>query len=157
MRELIIDSFAGGGGASTGIELALGRSPDIAINHDAIAMAMHRINHPATMHIPHDIWKVDPAAVCRGRPVGVCEGGGGMSGMKHHPRTIHGSPPRANDYADRFLTPLPKTYHAHGRSYDDLVKENAKLRNTNNRLRALRRVEADHEAIIFAALHGASV
>lgn len=71
MRELIVDSFAGGGGASTGIEMALGLSPDIAINHDAIAMAMHRMNHPSTMHIPHDIWKVDPAAVCRGRPVGL--------------------------------------------------------------------------------------
>jgi DNA (cytosine-5)-methyltransferase 1 len=71
VRELIVDSFAGGGGASTGIEMALGISPDIAINHDATAMAMHRINHPATMHIPHDIWKVDPSAVCQGRPVGL--------------------------------------------------------------------------------------
>ena len=71
MLELIVDSFAGGGGASTGIEMALGISPDIAINHDACAMAMHRINHPATMHIAHDIWKVDPAAICQGRPVGL--------------------------------------------------------------------------------------
>ena len=57
MRELIIDSFAGGGGASTGIELALGRSPDIAINHDAEALALHRMNHPETMHLPHNVWK----------------------------------------------------------------------------------------------------
>lgn len=69
--EIIVDSFAGGGGASTGIEMALGRSPDIAINHDAIALAMHAANHPQTRHLPHSIWKVDPVAVCDGRPVGL--------------------------------------------------------------------------------------
>jgi DNA (cytosine-5)-methyltransferase 1 len=57
---LIIDSFAGGGGASLGIEMALGRSPDIAINHDAEAMAMHQANHPDTIHLSKNIWKVDP-------------------------------------------------------------------------------------------------
>lgn len=71
MLELIVDSFAGGGGASTGIEIALGRSPDIAINHDATALAMHEVNHPATRHLPHSIWKVDPLDVCAGRPVGL--------------------------------------------------------------------------------------
>lgn len=71
MREIIVDSFAGGGGASTGIKLALGVSPDIAINHDAIALAMHAANHPDTLHLPHNIWKVDPLAVCDGRPVGL--------------------------------------------------------------------------------------
>lgn len=71
MRELIVDSFAGGGGASTGIEMALGISPDIAINHDDVAMAMHRINHPTTLHVPHNIWKVDPTDVCKGRPIGL--------------------------------------------------------------------------------------
>lgn len=71
VRELIVDSFAGGGGASTGIERALGVSPDIAINHDAIALAMHQINHPKTLHLPHNIWKVDPTAVCKGQPVGL--------------------------------------------------------------------------------------
>lgn len=71
MREIIVDSFAGGGGASTGIELALGVSPDIAINHDAIALAMHAANHPETLHLPHNIWKVDPLAVCGKRPVGL--------------------------------------------------------------------------------------
>lgn len=71
MRELIIDSFAGGGGASTGIEMALGVSPDIAINHDDTALAMHAANHPDTLHLPHNIWKVDPTAVCKGRPVGL--------------------------------------------------------------------------------------
>jgi DNA (cytosine-5)-methyltransferase 1 len=70
-RELIIDSFAGGGGASTGIEMALGRSPDIAINHDAEALRLHERNHPTTRHIRHDIWKVDPMTECGGRPVGL--------------------------------------------------------------------------------------
>lgn len=70
-REIIVDSFAGGGGASTGIEMALGRSPDIAINHDAEALSMHERNHPATRHIAHDVWKVDPVAECCGRPVGL--------------------------------------------------------------------------------------
>jgi DNA (cytosine-5)-methyltransferase 1 len=69
--ELIVDNFAGGGGASLGIEWALGRSPDIAINHDAEAIAMHSVNHPDTRHYCEDVWKVDPAEACRGRPVGL--------------------------------------------------------------------------------------
>jgi DNA (cytosine-5)-methyltransferase 1 len=71
MRELIVDSFAGGGGASLGIEMALGRSPDIAINHDAEALSMHEANHPSTLHLPHNVWKIDPIAVTKGRPVGL--------------------------------------------------------------------------------------
>jgi DNA (cytosine-5)-methyltransferase 1 len=71
MREIIVDSFAGGGGASTGIERALGVSPDIAINHDAVALSMHEANHPNTRHLPHNIWKVDPLVECGGRPVGL--------------------------------------------------------------------------------------
>jgi site-specific DNA-cytosine methylase len=71
MIELIVDSFAGGGGASTGIEMALGRSPDIAINHDATALAMHEVNHPATTHLVSDVWEVDPVEVTAGRPVGL--------------------------------------------------------------------------------------
>ena len=70
-RELIIDSFAGGGGASTGIEMALGRSPDIAINHDAEAIAMHAINHPHTRHLNSNIWRVDPVEATGGQPVGL--------------------------------------------------------------------------------------
>ena len=69
--ELIVDSFAGGGGASTGIEMALGVSPDIAINHDPEALAMHAVNHPHTRHFCEDVWKVDPAGVCGGKPVGL--------------------------------------------------------------------------------------
>jgi len=71
MHEIIVDSFAGGGGASAGIELAVGRAPDIAINHDAIALAMHLANHPTTRHLSNDIWKVDPREACAGRPVGL--------------------------------------------------------------------------------------
>ena len=69
--ELIIDNFAGGGGASTGIEMALGRSPDVAINHDAEALAMHEANHPRTRHYKSDVFEVDPRVVTRMRPVGL--------------------------------------------------------------------------------------
>lgn len=68
---LIIDSFAGGGGASTGIEMALGRSPDVAINHSADALAMHAVNHPDTLHLDSNIWDVSPLEVTKGRPVGL--------------------------------------------------------------------------------------
>ncbi len=70
-RELIVDSFAGGGGASLGIEWALGRSPDIAINHDAEAIAVHAANHPGTRHFREDVWRVDPMTATKGRPVGL--------------------------------------------------------------------------------------
>ena len=69
--ELIIDNFAGGGGASTGIEIAVGRSVDIAINHDPGAIAMHRANHPNTRHYCEDVWQVDPVEACAGNPVGL--------------------------------------------------------------------------------------
>lgn len=69
--EIAIDSFAGGGGASLGIEWALGRSPDIAINHDWQAIAMHTANHPNTRHYCEDVWNVNPVEVCRGRRVGL--------------------------------------------------------------------------------------
>ncbi len=71
MRELIVDNFAGGGGASTGIEMALGRSPDYAINHDGAALAMHEANHPDTEHVSKNIWQVDPLDVVGQRPVGL--------------------------------------------------------------------------------------
>lgn len=70
-RELIVDLFAGGGGASLGIELAFGRSPDIAVNHDADALAMHEANHPDTLHLRCDVFEVEPRAVTRGRQVGL--------------------------------------------------------------------------------------
>lgn len=70
-QELVVDLFAGGGGASLGIEQALGRSPDIAVNHDADALAMHEANHPTTTHLRCDVFEVDPAEVTRGQPVGL--------------------------------------------------------------------------------------
>ena len=68
---IIVDSFAGGGGASTGIEMALGRSPDIAINHNADALAMHEVNHPETLHLSKNIWQVDPIEAVGRRRVGL--------------------------------------------------------------------------------------
>ena len=72
LDEMIIDNFAGGGGASTGIELALGRPVDVAINHDPDAILMHKTNHPYTHHYCEDIWSVDPREVTKGRPVALC-------------------------------------------------------------------------------------
>lgn len=69
--ELIVDNFAGGGGASTGIELATGCSVDIAINHDPEAIKMHKANHPNTRHYCENVWDVDPVDACRGHPVGL--------------------------------------------------------------------------------------
>jgi DNA (cytosine-5)-methyltransferase 1 len=69
--ELIVDNFAGGGGASTGIELAIGRPVDIAINHDPAALAMHKVNHPWTRHYCESVWDVNPREITAGRPVGL--------------------------------------------------------------------------------------
>lgn len=71
VNEIIVDNFAGGGGASTGIELAVGRSVDVAINHDPDAIAMHKANHTGTKHYCESVWDVDPVEVCAGRPVGL--------------------------------------------------------------------------------------
>ncbi|MFD2177882.1 DNA cytosine methyltransferase [Veronia pacifica] len=68
--ELVVDNFAGGGGASTGMELGLNRHVDIAINHDPEAIAMHKANHPETEHYCESVWDVDPVEACKGRPVG---------------------------------------------------------------------------------------
>ena len=70
-RPMIVDSFAGGGGASTGIEMALGRSPDIAINHNPAALALHAANHPETLHLSENVYKVDPLDHMRGRHIGL--------------------------------------------------------------------------------------
>ncbi|WP_394293039.1 DNA cytosine methyltransferase [Aeromonas rivipollensis] len=69
--EIVVDNFAGGGGASTGIEIALGRSPEIAINHDPDAISMHTVNHPATEHYCESVWDIVPRDVVAGRPVGL--------------------------------------------------------------------------------------
>ena len=69
--QLIVDNFAGGGGASTGIELATGYSVDIAINHDPEAIKMHKANHPNTKHYCENVWAVDPVKACKGHPVAL--------------------------------------------------------------------------------------
>ena len=93
MRRLLgglcIDAFAGGGGASTGIEMALGLSPDYAVNHDAEALRLHESNHPDTVHYLSDILRVDPVALTRGRPVGLLWA---SPDCKHHSRAKGGKP-----------------------------------------------------------------
>jgi DNA (cytosine-5)-methyltransferase 1 len=69
--EIIVDNFAGGGGASSGLGIALGRDPFVAINHDASAIAMHKANHPTTKHYITDVWDVDPVEATEGRPVAL--------------------------------------------------------------------------------------
>ena len=69
--DLVVDLFAGGGGASTGIEQAIGRPVDIAINHDPEAVSLHQANHPQTQHFVSDVFEVDPVVVTEGRPVGL--------------------------------------------------------------------------------------
>lgn len=71
LPELVIDSFAGAGGVSAGMEMVLGRGPDLAINHDAHAVAIHQLNHPRTLHLCQDVLTVDPNMVCAGRRVGL--------------------------------------------------------------------------------------
>ena len=89
LNEIVVDNFAGGGGASTGIEIAIRRSVDIAINHDPAAIAMHRANHPATKHYTEDVWKVDPKEACAGRPVALAWF---SPDCKHHSKAKGGKP-----------------------------------------------------------------
>lgn len=70
-RDLVVDSFAGGGGASLGIEMALGFSPDIAINHNPVALSVHEANHPSSLHYSESVWDVDPLLATNGMPVGL--------------------------------------------------------------------------------------
>lgn len=70
-HELVVDLFAGGGGASTGILAALGRHPDVAVDHNPAALALHAVNHPSTAHHVEDVFDVNPRRVTGGRPVGL--------------------------------------------------------------------------------------
>src|SRR5438105_11644295 len=69
--ELIVDLFCGSGGASEGIRMALGRDPDVAVNHNAEAVAAHKANHPGTRHVRGDVWHANPREVCGARRVGL--------------------------------------------------------------------------------------
>lgn len=88
-HELIIDNFAGGGGASEGIEQAFGRPVDIAINHDGEALAMHAANHPATAHYREDVFAVHPGFVTHNRPIGLAWF---SPDCKHHSKAKGGKP-----------------------------------------------------------------
>ena len=87
--EVVADNFAGGGGASSGIELAIGRSPDLAVNHDPEAIAMHAANHPTTHHHLTSVWEVDPVKACGGRPVALAWF---SPDCKHHSKAKGGKP-----------------------------------------------------------------
>ena len=91
---LIIDMFAGGGGASRGIEMALGRSPDIAVNHDRIAIEMHKMNHPLTRHYQEDVWKVPPRRAVGANQVGIAWF---SPDCKHHSRAKGSAPTRDHE------------------------------------------------------------
>ena len=71
VEGIFVENFAGGGGASTGIEMAIGRSVDIAINHDEAAIDMHKTNHPDTKHYCESVWDVDPLEATEGKPVAL--------------------------------------------------------------------------------------
>lgn len=96
MGEIVVDSFAGGGGASLGITWATGRAPDVAINHDPAAIAMHAANHPETRHFTEDVFKLSPRRVTGGRPVGLlwaspdCKHFSRAKGSKPVSKTIRG-------------------------------------------------------------------
>lgn len=98
MREIVVDNFAGGGGASLGIECALGRPVDYAINHDPEAIAMHRANHPHTEHFCESVWDVSPRQIVRGRPMGL---GWFSPDCTFHSKARGGKPFRERDPARR--------------------------------------------------------
>lgn len=87
--ELIVDNFAGGGGASTGIEMAFGRPVDIAINHDGEALAMHAANHPTTKHYREDVFDIHPGFVTNQQPIGLAWF---SPDCKHHSKAKGGKP-----------------------------------------------------------------
>jgi DNA (cytosine-5)-methyltransferase 1 len=91
MSGLIIDLFAGGGGASEGIRIALGRDPDVAVNHDPLAVAMHKANHPGTLHVCQDIWSCPPNWATKGKPVALLWG---SPDCTHHSKAKGGPPNR---------------------------------------------------------------
>lgn len=97
-HEIIVDNFAGGGGASAGIEAGLGRPVDIAINHDPEAISMHRANHPRTKHLCESVWDVSPRDLVGGRPMGL---GWFSPDCTFHSKARGGKPFRERDPARR--------------------------------------------------------
>lgn len=148
--EIVVDNFAGGGGASSGVERAIGRSPDIAINHDEEAIQMHMANHPTTTHYRENVWQVDPVAACHGRPVGFawfspdCKHFSKAKGTTPRDQKVRGLAwsairwastvrPRviALENVEEFATwgPLHRK-HTRGCSHREVTKTNSKTRQT---------------------------
>jgi len=96
--ELVVDLFAGGGGASTGIEAAIGRHVDIAVNHDPEAVSLHQVNHPQTEHHVSNVWEVDPRVVTGGRRIGLLWA---SPDCTFHSKARGGKPHRDRDKARR--------------------------------------------------------
>ena len=99
-RWIIVDNFAGGGGASSGIHRAIGRAPDVAINHNAEALAMHKANHPETRHYETDVFDIDPRVVCRNNRVGLAWF---SPDCTHHSKARGGKPIRTAGKKSRSL------------------------------------------------------
>ena len=117
MKDLIIDCFAGGGGASVGIEMALGRPVDIAINHDPQAIRMHKANHPETLHLTEDIFKVDLQKYVAGRHVSL---------MWASPDCTSHSKAKGGQPRDKGLRILPWAVYKHAKAIlpDVIIMEN---------------------------------
>lgn len=117
MRDLIIDCFAGGGGASVGIEMALGRQVDIAINHDPQAIRMHKVNHPDTLHLTEDIFKVNLQKYVSGRRVAL---------MWASPDCTSHSKAKGGQPRERGLRILPWAVYKHAKEIlpDVIIMEN---------------------------------
>ena len=117
MKDLIIDCFAGGGGASVGIEMALGRPVDIAINHDPQAIRMHKANHPETLHLTEDIFKVDLQKYVSGRHVSL---------MWASPDCTSHSKAKGGQPREKGLRILPWAVYKHAKSIlpDVIIMEN---------------------------------
>lgn len=86
---IIVDLFAGGGGASTGLEMGLGRKVDLAINHNPAAISMHEANHPHAEHLPTDVWGIDPIEATKGATVGWLHA---SPDCRHHSQAAGGQP-----------------------------------------------------------------
>jgi len=163
--ELAIDNFAGGGGASTGIEAAIGRPVDIAINHDPAAVSMHEVNHPGTLHYCESVWDVDPRKVCGGRPVGIAWF---SPDCKHHSKARGGKPvekkirglawvavrwaatvkPRLIilENVEEFVTWGPLVTEVNGDCYPDKKRKGQTFRSFKNALRS-HGYEVDHREL----------
>ncbi|HEP8816119.1 TPA: DNA cytosine methyltransferase [Pseudomonas aeruginosa] len=86
---IIVDLFAGGGGASTGLEMGLGRKVELAINHNPAAISMHEANHPHAEHLPTDVWGIDPIEATKGATVGWLHA---SPDCRHHSQAAGGQP-----------------------------------------------------------------